>query len=394
MVFRPTKKFPDSKRLKTALLDSKISADNNALFQTINGLIDNLQTTQDTVSKELANLVSNQAPPNILIGRGSQGGGPLENIRLGDNLEMNQTTLDVTGVADWDIDITKSGLQDVHNTATVVNDTELLFPVLINEVWYVQLLLLYSGNSTSGDYKFDFSLPTAHGWIRYITDNSTADAIQVSTGIRLAGVTALAAQVSCGTDAAFTARTALVEMMFRAATTGNIQFQFANVTAALGNISRTYGGSVIRGKRLTGTLLGTVSGGSSGGGGGGGGISPTVPFPNHEYLVIAYDAANPAEILVNQSDWSFLDGVVADLVAADPRYAYNGKRGDVNNVSQDAIAYYYGTLPPVEGSNEVYVIDIIANSTAVLGDPEYPPTPAWTDVTTPAALGAWVSVRP
>lgn len=151
----------------------------------------------------------------------------------------------------YDQYIVKSADQDVTNNATVQNDTDLLFAVVSGEVWYVQLLLIYSGNNATGDYKFDFGLPTATGWWRYVGDSTTADAINVSTGIRMAAATALAAQVSLGTEADVTLKhTFFGEMMFRAGSSANFQFKFANASASAGRISRTGSGSILRAMKL------------------------------------------------------------------------------------------------------------------------------------------------
>lgn len=152
--------------------------------------------------------------------------------------------------AGYDQYIIKSADQDVTNNSTVQNDTELTFSVTSGESWYVQLFILYSGNNTTGDYKFDFGLPTVTGWFRYLADSTTADAINVSTGIRQAAVTALAAQVSCGTDASNTPRMAMIEFMFRAGSTASFVYKFANASASSGRTSRTHAGSILRAIKL------------------------------------------------------------------------------------------------------------------------------------------------
>lgn len=155
------------------------------------------------------------------------------------------------GPSDWTIDIAKSSNQDVTNNATVQNDSELKFAVLNGEIWTGRLELIYAGSDATGDYKFDFGLPNVFGWFRYIADNTAANAINLSTGIRWNNATALAAQVSCGTAADVTARrVALIEFMFRAAAAGDFQFRFANAAAAAARISRTCAGSRLRARRL------------------------------------------------------------------------------------------------------------------------------------------------
>lgn len=67
--------------------------------------------------------------------------------------------------------------------------------------------------------------------------------------------------------------------------------------------------------------------------------------------------------------WQFMDEVVNRLHAQDPNWGYNGKRGDTNNLSQDAVSYLAG------GTTEVFIIDIIGSHCG--GNPQ----PAWIDVT-------------
>lgn len=150
----------------------------------------------------------------------------------------------------WDVHITASTDQDVTNNSTVQDDSQLLFPVASGEVWDVELILLYAGNNTTGDFKLDFGLPTVTGTWSYLGDSTTADAIQVSTGIRMAGITSLAAQVSLGTDASLTPRVFRGRLLFRAGSTGNVQFRFANASASSGRTSRRCAGSILRAKKL------------------------------------------------------------------------------------------------------------------------------------------------
>lgn len=136
---------------------------------------------------------------------------------------------------------------------------------------------------------------------------------------------------------------------------------------------------------------------STGGGGSeGGGIAPPaplVPLFDGSGIVAAYAAANPTQLANSCLDtggtWDFMDGVVAALRAVDDRFGYNGKRGDVNDLSEDAISYYHGEYALMNyGSNSVYVIDIIGGHCGAS------PSPAWLDVTGQGgALGAWVPTR-
>lgn len=70
----------------------------------------------------------------------------------------------------------------------------------------------------------------------------------------------------------------------------------------------------------------------------------------------------------------FLDAVVDRLRQSDARWGYHWKRGNVGDLSQDAVDYYYGLGEP-EGSTDVYIFDVIVGH---CGDN---PQPGWNDVT-------------
>ncbi len=122
-----------------------------------------------------------------------------------------------------------------------------------------------------------------------------------------------------------------------------------------------------------------------------GSVTATTELADMLADVEAYAAANPVDLANSCIDtggtWDFMDGLVAYLQAIDERVGFNGKRGDITDPSEDAIAYYHGPLPPISGSNDVYVIDVIA------GHCGPSPSAAWQNVTTPLAAGAWLPFR-
>ncbi len=103
--------------------------------------------------------------------------------------------------------------------------------------------------------------------------------------------------------------------------------------------------------------------------------------PNMSYVVAEVASDYPQE-LANSCQQEggtseFIDRVVRKLHAIDPRWGWNGKRGNANDLSQDAIAYYYGSETSVStGNTSVYIIDIISSVC-----PSGNPGAAWTDVT-------------
>ena len=154
------------------------------------------------------------------------------------------------GPTNWDINISKSADQTVTNNATLQNDTELKFNVAAGEVWYVQLLLVYSGNDNNGDFKCNFTFPSSSGWYSFIGWNLPSNGIQVNTGTRLAAVATLPADIGMGTSAANEPRSLKVTMMLRPTAAGTVQFQFANNLAGAGRTSTTRAGALLRARKL------------------------------------------------------------------------------------------------------------------------------------------------
>jgi hypothetical protein len=118
-----------------------------------------------------------------------------------------------------------------------------------------------------------------------------------------------------------------------------------------------------------------------------------LPLPDYGFAVVrAVAAANPG-LLANScqehgGSWQFLDLVVDTLRTYDTRWAYNGKRGDMNNPSMDVVDYHYGRGAS-QGSKEVYIIDVIG------GHCGPNPSPIWNDVTAATVnagtSGIWIS---
>lgn len=98
---------------------------------------------------------------------------------------------------------------------------------------------------------------------------------------------------------------------------------------------------------------------------------PSGSAPDMRGVVSEVAAEFPQLLMASAANFDFLDKVVERLHAGDPNWGYNGKRGDSNNLSQDAVAYMSDPGNPTS----VHIIDIIGGH----GGPN--PTPAWQDVT-------------
>jgi hypothetical protein len=163
-------------------------------------------------------------------------------------------TLDpAAGGSDPYTEITKGADQDVTNNAVRQNDTALTFAVANGDLLHVEFAIIYSGNNTTGDYKYAFTLPANCIAMGELMEWSTADAFVTPGGLATAiggGALWPAAERSIGTDAAHTTR--LLQGYFKVLckAAGNIVFTFANAAAAAGRTSRTHAGSTIRYRKL------------------------------------------------------------------------------------------------------------------------------------------------
>jgi hypothetical protein len=102
-----------------------------------------------------------------------------------------------------------------------------------------------------------------------------------------------------------------------------------------------------------------------------------LPAPNEAAFVASVVSSRPDLLARSCQDqggtWELLDYVVDRLRERDLRWGYNGRRGDVNFVARDEVAYHWGAGPS-ENSRETYAWDILG------GHCGPNPGPVWFDV--------------
>ena len=149
-------------------------------------------------------------------------------------------------------EIVKGSDQTVTNSATLVDDSALQFACVSGGVYHVELFLLWSGNDTTGDFKFEVAVPTATGFRRNVAGfGGGADTLQVSTGVQFSAASALmAGGVQLGGDAGNTIKVQQLEAWFVAGAAASFKVQFANFAAAAGRTSTSRAGSLLRYRRL------------------------------------------------------------------------------------------------------------------------------------------------
>jgi hypothetical protein len=117
-----------------------------------------------------------------------------------------------------------------------------------------------------------------------------------------------------------------------------------------------------------------------------------LPLPNEFGLVLdeasrnASDWRNSCQETQGERGWIWLDKLVDRLRTRDLRWGYNGKRGNLNDLSLDIVNYHFGAGESF-GSTQVYIIDVLLQHCG------NSPTPAWIDQTEATAasrtVGRW-----
>ena len=147
--------------------------------------------------------------------------------------------------------IVKSANQDVTNSATLQDDTELQFSVVAGGHYMLELDAVISANNTTGDYSNGFlvSSGTMKGSGILTCNTNTAIAQVVSTN---ANSTATSGATPIGMLIADLDMLLSIKIIysFTASANATFKYQFANTAAAAGRISRTWKGSILKYKRI------------------------------------------------------------------------------------------------------------------------------------------------
>ena len=168
----------------------------------------------------------------------------------GDNTWATPTSVDPAG---WTT-IVKSANQDVTNSATLVNDTDLKFSVVAGGHYMVDLMIATNATGSANDYKFAFAVSSGAmtGQGSAIHRNaSNAQSNTVVNALNAAVTNSIAVGQNGGailTSAGIVVATA--NFGFYCTANATLNFQFANNTAGIGEISRTWKGSILKYKRL------------------------------------------------------------------------------------------------------------------------------------------------
>jgi hypothetical protein len=145
----------------------------------------------------------------------------------------------------WNV-IVKSANQDVTNSATFVDDTDLQFSVVAGGHYMIELDLCYSSDSISADYKLQFasSSGTQNGRGSYValTTAGSISLFQIQNGTGT-GIGVFAANID-------SLHSVKIIYSFTASANATFKYQFAQNSAVLATTSRTWKGSILKYKRI------------------------------------------------------------------------------------------------------------------------------------------------
>jgi hypothetical protein len=139
----------------------------------------------------------------------------------------------------------------VTNNATLQDDTDLQFSVVAGGHYMVEANICYSGNNTTGDYKFALALSTGLMRARGLsTTHSTAGAPTLDSITASNTISSGTIQLGVLDTSLDTLHTLTFTYNFYASANATFKYQFANNAAAAGRTSRTWKGSILKYKRI------------------------------------------------------------------------------------------------------------------------------------------------
>lgn len=183
-----------------------------------------------------------------LLGRTTAGTGAAEEITVGTGLSLSAGNLTAVDAEGWTV-IVKSANQNVVNSSTLVDDTELQFSVVAGGNYMIQMVLATAGDSSLNDYRFAFvtSAGTMTGAGNAICRNAANSAVVTALNVTGASITSIIPIGQIGNLNGIT--TGTIDFGFYATANATFKFQFALAQGSSGT-ARTCKGTILKYKRL------------------------------------------------------------------------------------------------------------------------------------------------
>lgn len=171
----------------------------------------------------------------------------------------NDTTKFLRGDGTWDVVnnnggwtiIVKSANQDVTNSATLTNDTDLQFSVVAGGHYMIELDLVISTTNNTADYKsaFNVSAGTMRGSGIAVAAGATGTAAVAQFNANSLATTTTFVQGTITQDINFLLSSKFI-YSFTASANATFRFQFAQNSAIASQTARTWKGSILKYKRI------------------------------------------------------------------------------------------------------------------------------------------------
>lgn len=208
------------------------------------------ENAQDAVggmaaNSTFVNLTYSDATPSLTPSLSATGTPSSTTFLRGDN-----TWSAPTDPAGWTT-IVKSANQDVTNSSSLTNDTDLTFSVVAGGHYMVMCDLVVSGSNTTADYQCGFVV-SAGTMVGKGTHQGISATAAVQNLVVNAATSAGTTNIVVGAATANINDLVYVRMAFAftASSDATFSYRFANAVATAGAISRTWKGSIMRYKRL------------------------------------------------------------------------------------------------------------------------------------------------
>jgi hypothetical protein len=164
-------------------------------------------------------------------------------------------TVALVGSPDWDSTKIKANSDAVTNSGTLTDDTELTVAVVSGSSYVFEFTIVYESNNAANSIKWTFSLPGSANANQIMGDYLVQNGGGSATAVQAVGSSTTTWPSATGVTSAGIAvvdTKHIVRGRFTAVfnASGNVKFQFANTTIAVGRTATVRPGSTLKMKKL------------------------------------------------------------------------------------------------------------------------------------------------